>query len=106
MDAMEKRIHLFVSRKNVLTWLMALCLVGSAVTRIVFSGLKGSGDSLEVWSQIVLPVAATLLYVLIALINGKEMFYKTAIPVWMMGIYYAILPHDIIGDNPFVLGMY
>ena len=103
---MEKRIHLFVSRKNVLTWLMALCLVGSAVTRIVFSGLKGSGDTLEVWSQIVLPVAATLLYVLIALINGKEMFYKTAIPVWMMGIYYAILPHTIIGNNPFVLGMY
>ena len=103
---MEKRVHLFVSRKNVLTWLMALCLVGSAVARIAFPGLKGSGDSLEVWSQIVLPVAATLLFVLITLFNGKEMFYKTAIPVWMMGIYFAIAPHTIIGDNPFILGMY
>ena len=103
---MEKRISLFVSHKNALTWLMALCLVGSAVTRIAFAGLKGSGDSLEVWSQIVLPVAATLLYVLIVLINGKEMFYKTALPVWMMGLYFALLPHHIVGSNGFVLAMF
>ena len=105
-DVMENKTRFYVSRKNALTWLMALCLVGSAVTRIAFPGLKGSGESLEVWSQIVLPVAATLLYVLITLLNGKEMFYKTAIPVWMMGIYYALRPHVIIGDNPFVLWMY
>ncbi len=103
---MEKRIHLYVSRKNALTWLMALCLVGSAVARIVIPCLKGSGESMNVWSQIVLPVAATLLYMLIALINGKEMFYKTAIPVWMMGLYFALVPHTVIGDNPFILGMY
>ncbi len=103
---MEKKIHLYVSRKNALTWLMALCLVGSAVARIVIPCVKGAWDSLEVWSQIVLPVAATLLYVLIALINGKEMFYKTAIPVWLMGLYFAIQPHLIIGGNPFLLGMY
>ena len=84
---MERRTRFYVSWKNPLTWLMALCLVGSAVTRIVFACLKGSGESLEVWSQIVLPVAAALLYVLITLLNGKEMFYKTAIPIWMMAAY-------------------
>ena len=68
---MKERIHLTVSRKNVLTWLMTLCMLGSAVARIWFSGLKGSGDSIDVWSQIVLPVAATLLFVLIVLLNGK-----------------------------------
>ncbi len=102
---MEKKIHLYVSRKNVLTWLMALCLVGSAVARIVIPCLKGSGESVNVWSQIVLPVAATLLYVLIVLINGKEQFYKTAIPVVLMAIYYAIRPHDIM-SNKIILGMY
>ena len=106
MVVMEKRISLFVSRKNVLTWLMALCLVGSAVTRIAFAGLKGSGNTLEVWSQIVLPVAATLLYVLIVLFNGKEMFYKTALPVWLMGLYFALRPHPIVGSNGFVLAMF
>ena len=103
---MKERIHLFVSRKNALTWLMALCLVGSAVAHIAFPGLKGSGESLNVWSQIVLPVAATLLFVLITLINGKEMFYKTAIPVWLLGLYYALAPNVLVGSSKFVLGMY
>jgi len=81
---MEKRLSFYVSRKNALTWLMALCLVGSAVARVFLcSGVEGVG----VWSQIVLPIAATLLYVLIVLLRGDEMFYKTAIPVWMLVIY-------------------
>ena len=87
---MKNRIHLFVSRKNVLTWLMALCMVGSAVARIGIFCVKGTGDSSFVWSQIILPTAATLLYALIALLQGKEQFYKTAIPVWMMALYSAI----------------
>ena len=33
---MEKKIHFYVSRKNVLTWLMALCMVCSVVARIAF----------------------------------------------------------------------
>ena len=103
---MEKRTRFYVSNKNVLTWLMALCLVGSAVTRIVFACLKGPGDSLEVWSQIVLPVAATLLYVLIVLLSGKELFYKTAIPVFLITLFYAIRPHTILGNSSFVMGMF
>ena len=87
---MKDRIHLYVSPKNVLTWLMALCMAGSAVARIVIFGEKGTGDTLYVWSQIVLPIAATVLFALIALLSGKELFYKTAIPVWMMGLYGAI----------------
>ena len=87
---MEKRLHFYVSRKHVLTWLMTLCMVCSVVTRIVFPGVKGTGDALYVWSQIILPVAATLLYVLIVLTSGKEFFYKTAIPVWMMVIYSGL----------------
>ena len=84
---MKNRIHLYVSPKNGLTWLMALCMAASAVARIVFSGLKGSGEPLQVWSQIILPIAAAALYALIALLNGKEQFYKTAIPVWLMALY-------------------
>ncbi|MBR4289303.1 MAG: hypothetical protein IKT52_01530 [Oscillospiraceae bacterium] len=84
---MENRVSFYVSRKNVLTWLMALCLVGSAVARVMIcSGMEGVG----VWSQIVLPIAASLLYVLIVLLCGNEMFYKTAIPVWMAALYSGI----------------
>ena len=87
---MKNRIHLYVSRKNVLTWLMALCMVASAVTRIVFPGVKGTGDALYVWSQIILPIAATSLYALIALLDGKEHFYRTAVPVWMIAIFSGL----------------
>ena len=84
---MEKRTNYYVSAKNPLTWLMALCMVCSAVARILFVDVKG----IDTWSQIVLPIAAALLYALIALLNGKEFFYKTALPVWMINIYYCFL---------------
>lgn len=89
-----------------MTWLMALCLVGSAVTRIVFACVKGTGSSLEVWSQIVLPAAAALLYVLIALLGGKEQFYKTAIPVWMMAIYFGFFTANYFGFGGMVITLY
>ncbi len=96
IGVMEKRKHFYVSRKNGLTWLMALCLVAAAVIHIVFACKKGAGGDVNVWAQIVLPVAALLLFVLITLLNGKEQFYKTAIPVWMLAAYYAIRPHGFI----------
>ena len=85
---MKNRTNYFVSNRNVLTWLMALCMLGSAVTRIVFVGMKGIDSTAQVWSQIVLPIAAGVLFALIVLLSGKEEFYKTAIPVWMICIYY------------------
>ena len=89
---MEKRTNYYVSGKNVLTWLTALCMVCSAVARILFVDVKG----VDTWSQIVLPIAAALLYVLNILLSGKEYFYKSAISVWMISIYYSIVlwQHD------------
>ena len=99
---MENRISFYVSRKNPLTWLMTLCLVSSAVARVIIcSGMEGVG----VWSQIVLPIAAALLYVLITLLSGKEMFYKTAIPVWMAALYSGIwINHNI--DNRMIVWLF
>ena len=75
---------------------MALCMLASAVTRIVFPGVKGTGDAQNVWIQIVLPIIATTLYALIALLDGQEHFYKTAIPVWIMAIYSGIwISHNV-----------
>ena len=91
---MKTSTHLYVSRKNVLTWLMALCMVASAVARIAFPGLKGSGESYNVWIQIILPITATTLYALIALLSGDEFFYRTAIPVWIMALYAGLWIND------------
>lgn len=85
---MEKRMSYYVSRKNVCTWLAALCMIGSAIIRIAFCG-KGA-ETKTVWFQIVLPVAACLIYVLILLLDGKDHFFRTSVPVFMLAIYYAI----------------
>ena len=82
---MERKISLYVSKKNPLTWVAAALLLASTVLRIIVDV-----PSPNTWGLVVLPVAATVLYLLIALIWGKEMFYKTAIPVWMIAIYYGI----------------
>lgn len=86
---MERRISLFVSKRNAITWLSCLILLASAVLRIVLECINDIPCP-SMWFGMVLPVSACLLYVLIVLLAGKEMFYKTAIPVWMIGIYYAV----------------
>ena len=98
---MEKKVHFYISRKSVLTWLMALCMVCSAVARIAIPGMRGAGT----WSQIVLPAAASILYVLIVLTNGKEFFYKTAIPVWMYAVYYCFT-FSAFGFDKLVMTLY
>ena len=57
---MKNKTRYYVSHKNPLTWLMVLCMVCSAVTRIVFIGMKGTGETPYLWSQIILPIAAAL----------------------------------------------
>ena len=91
MLVMKNRTNFFVSKKNPLTWLMALCMICSVVTRIVFVGMKGTDCTTPMWSQIVLPIVAALLYALIVLLAGKEQFYKSAIPVWMICVYYVFV---------------
>ncbi len=86
---MERRISLFVSKRNPVTWIAAIFVLLSAVSRIVL-GACGLLTVSNTWTMSVLPIAASVLYVLIVLISGREMFYKTAIPVWMTGLYYAI----------------
>ena len=77
---MHNRIHLYVNRKHLTVWLMALCLLASSVVRI--TGYTGGSVG---WG-LILPVFATVLYGVIAMIFGQEMFYKTAIPIWLFGL--------------------
>ena len=80
---MEKRIHLYVSKKHPALWLTGLLMLASVVARIaIFSQLEGVG----IWRQIVWPSVAVILFVLMAFLIGEEMLYRTAIPAWMLGI--------------------
>lgn len=100
---MKKRLHFYVNANNALTILMTILMAASALTRIVIIGVKGTGFTGNVWGQIVLPVAATVLYALICLLNGKEFFFKTAIPVWMMAAYSAIWVSGNISSRTMII---
>lgn len=82
---MEKKIHLYVSRNNPLTWVMLVCMLSSIAMRFFVFGF-GNEEDVSFWNQLVLPIAATLLYLLFTFFCGEEEFYKTAVAVWMMAI--------------------
>ena len=86
---MKKRISYYVSRKNVFLWLAAAALVCSAAVRIAFVCGKGA-DASTMWFQIVLPVAASLIYTLILLCSGEERLYRTAVPILLFAVYFGI----------------
>ena len=97
---MEKLIHLYVSRKHPALWLTGLFLLASIVARIiVFSQLEGVG----VWRQIAWPAFAILLFVIMAFISGEEMLYRTAVPVWLLGICTAWQLYFVFADRPMLL---
>ena len=86
---MEKRLHLYVKRNHMATWLMAVCMAASALATIVMSrGFIFSGTGF--WCGVVLPCVCAVWYALTAILSGEERFYKTAIPVWLLGISYAV----------------
>lgn len=95
---MNKNIHFYVTPKNGWAWLMAVCLAGSAISRTVLYGLHHMPIYTSLWLQMGLPVAATVLYMLITLCNGREQFYKTAIPVWLYVLFSAVwVMHNLQG---------
>lgn len=86
---MEKRATYFVSRKNVLTWIVTLLLACSVAARIaLFCGEKGA-DTATVWMGLVLPLAACLLYGLTVVWGGKNHLYRSAVPFALMCAYMA-----------------
>lgn len=83
---MKKREHLYIERKHPAAWLAVVLLLASlAIGLYVFPGLIRP----SVWIQIVWPSFAAVLFILIVILCGKEMLYKTAVPVWIMGICTA-----------------
>ena len=94
---MEKRIHLYVSKKHPALWLTGLLMLSSVVAKIaVFSPLESVG----IWRQIVWPAVAVILFVLMAFFAGEEMLYRTAVPVWMIGICAGWQLCDVFADRP------
>ena len=94
---MEKRIHLYVSKKHPALWLAGLLMLASVVARIaVFSQI----ENISIWRQIVWPSVAVILFVFMAFLNGEEMLYRTAVPVWILGVCEMWQLYFVLGGRP------
>ena len=87
---MERRIHLYISRKNAFVWLTVLALLASCVLRIV-ADCMFDAYAPDLWANLVLPIAAIVIFIGVILIGGDEMLYKTAVPMFAMCVYYGAL---------------
>ena len=93
---MERRKHLYVSRKHPATWLMLLCMVASAAVTVVMTrGMVFTRTG--IWCGIVLPCVCVVWYALTAVLSGDEMLHRTAIPVWIPGLCFAIQHGTVLG---------
>ena len=99
---MEKREFYYVSRKNAMTWISAVLMLCSAVARIVLFCGKGAVPSTVMWFQILLPVAASILFILLILIAGERHFYRTAIPIWIFAICFGQLAISLMAYKRYV----
>lgn len=92
---MKRRVHYYVSRKNVIPWLAVLLSVCAAAGYIanVTCG-KGAGVSgATIWLRCVLPVAAALYFAWQVAFHGHERLYRVAAAWWMLtaSFVYGVL---------------
>ena len=87
---MKKRVIYCLPGLNALAILSALCMVCSAVARILWAAGEPDLPGSMVWLQILLPLAANLSFVLILLRDGRDRLYRTAIPVWLGCVFFAV----------------
>jgi hypothetical protein len=99
---MERRNNYYVSRKNALTWLSAALMFASAMARIAVFWGRGPVSAAVMWFQILLPVAASVIFVLNVLLDGERHFYRTAVPAWIFAICFAQFAATILASKRIV----
>lgn len=74
----------YISRKNPFLWTAAVILTASIAMRIIF---PPAGN---IWVGVIVPCAATVLLALIAIGSGDTMLFRSAVPVWILGVCFAL----------------
>lgn len=76
-----------MSRRNVFMWLSVLCMAASCVARIIYADLTRPEPAF--W-LVTLPVLACVMFILIIVINGDELLFRTAVPVFLIAVYFIV----------------
>ena len=87
---MKNRSVYWLPRLGVLAILSALFMLASGVVRLVWAcGVENASRSLF-WLQMVLPLLANVTFIIILLRDGRDRLYRTAIPVWLGCVFFAV----------------
>lgn len=87
---MKKKTVFWIPKVNALVILSAVFMVCSAVVRIVwFCGEENLSRSM-LWFQILLPLTANFVYLPILFRDSRERLFRTAIPVWLGCVFFAV----------------
>ena len=74
---------MYVVKRHPAVLLALVCLIASTVSRILlFPHLTVP----SLWMSLIWPIVGAVLYALTLLIGGREMLYKTAVPVWLLSL--------------------
>ena len=87
---MKKKTIYYLPGLTVPVILSALFMVCSAVVRIVWACGETSLSRSFLCLQILLPLSANVSFVLILLRDGKDRLFRSAIPVWLGCVFFAV----------------
>jgi len=87
---MKKKTVYWLPKLGILAVLSMLFMAASAVVRIVWACGEDALSRSVFWFQVVLPLLANVSFIPILLRDGKERFYRTAIPVWLGCVFFAV----------------
>ena len=87
---MKNRSVYWLPRLGVLAILSVLFMLASGVVRLVWACGESQIPRSLFWFQVVLPLLANVTFVIILFRDGRDRLYRTAIPVWLGCIFFAI----------------
>ena len=86
---MKKKSVYCLPKLGLLAGLSIMFMAASAVLRIVWA----AGEELPAsvfWLQVALPLAANAGFILIVLRDSRDRLYRSAIPVWLGCVFFAV----------------
>ena len=87
---MRKQTVYFLPRLGPLALLSVLLMAGSAALRIAWALGEDSLPCSFFLAQMLLPLLANAAFVVILLRDGRDRLYRTAIPVWLGCVFFAV----------------
>jgi len=87
---MKNRSVYWLPRLGVLAILSALFMLASGVVRLVWAVGAAEVSRSLFWFQMVLPLLANVTFIIILLRDGRDRLFRSAIPVWLGCVFFAV----------------